>query len=457
MKFDSVIVNGTAIDPRRGPLEVTVAIRAGRIAGLLDPSETLEADEQIDARGLVILPGAIDPHMHIGFMGMPLDDVGSETRSAAIGGVTTILNYHLKPADYAESFKEMVDYVDRLAYIDMGLHFGIFSPEQIAAIPSYIDDYGVSSFKFFMTYKGDEGTKRGVGTTDDGLLYELMTEIAKLPGAVVNVHAENIEMIWREEARIKASGMQGPAAHAASRPGISEAAAMVLAGYLGRATGSPLYLVHTSSKEGIAEAARLKRGRHHGGPVYVETTPHNLSLTIDSPCGLLSKVNPPVRSAEDVEALWHAVERGVVDTVGTDHAARQRADKAGDVWTAGAAFPGVGTMLPVLLTHGYHRRGISLQRIAQISSYNAARIFNLPQKGLLEVGADADLALVDLDRERVVDAAYMQSHADFSPWENETLKGWPVRTLVRGQTVMRDGEIVGKEGYGEYLRRPLPG
>ena len=113
-------------------------------------------------------------------------------------------------------------------------------------------------------------------------------------------------------------------------------------------------------------------------------------------------------------------------------------------------------MLPVLLSHGYHRRGIPLQRIAQISSSNSARIFNLPRKGRIEVGADADLALVDLERERVVDASFLGSRADFSPWENERLKGWPVRTLVRGQTVMAEGEVVGQPGFGEYLRRPLP-
>jgi dihydropyrimidinase len=455
MSFDTAIVNGTAIDPRRGPLEVTIAIRDGRIAALLDPSESVAAHEQIDAKRLVILPGLIDPHMHIGFMGLPLSDVASETRSAAIGGVTSILNYVLKPGAYDDDFREFVDHVDRLAYIDIGIHFGIFSPEQIAAIPSYVEDFGVSSFKFFMTYKGDEGTKRGVGTTDDGLLWELLGAIAKLPGTVANVHAENIEMIWREEARVKASGLEGAAAHAASRPGVTEGVAMVTAGYLARAAGAPLYLVHTSSKEG-AEVVTALRRRRHSSPVYVETTPHNLSLTVDSPCGLLSKVNPPVRSAEDVEALWRAVERGVVDTVGNDHAARMRVDKAGDAWTAGAAFPGVGTMLSVLLTEGYHRRGISLQRIAQIGSYNTARIFNLPQKGRLEVGADADLALVDLDRELTVSSEYLQSRADFSPWENERLKGWAVRTLVRGQTVMQDGEIVGREGFGRYLRRPLP-
>jgi dihydropyrimidinase len=457
MSFDTLITGATVIDPVRGDLDVSIGITDGKIAALLDPGLSPQAEEQIGAKGLVVMPGAIDPHMHIGFVGMPLDDVETETRSGAIGGVTSILTYVLNAGDYAGLFGEFMDHIGRQAYVDMGIHFGIFSSEQVALLPHYIDEYGISSFKFFMSYKGDEGTKRGVGETDDGLLYELMEAAALLPGSVVNVHAENIEIIWREERKVREAGLEGAHAHNASRPGISEATAMATAGYLGRATGAQVYFVHTSSKEGVEVVTGLRRRGRHGSPVYVETTPHNLSLTEASPCGLLSKVNPPVRTQEDIDALWHAVERGVVDTVGTDHAARARKDKQGDVWSAGAAFPGVGTMLSVLLSHGYHARGIPLQRIAQISSHNAARIFNLPQKGRVEVGADADLAIVDLEAERIVDASFLGSRADFSPWENERLKGWPVRTLVRGKTVMADGEIVGEPGYGEYLRRPLPG
>jgi dihydropyrimidinase len=147
----------------------------------------------------------------------------------------------------------------------------------------------------------------------------------------------------------------------------------------------------------------------------------------------------------------------VVDTIGNDHAARFREDKEGGVWKAGAAFPGVGTMLSIMLNEGYHKRGVSLQRIAEMTSYNTARIFNLyPRKGTIQVGSDADIAIVDVNREMTVNADYLQSRADFSPWEGWKLKGWAVRTLVRGQTVMRDGQIVGRKGYGQYLPRPLP-
>jgi len=449
-QFDTAITNGTLVIPHQGQLAATLAIAGGKIAGLLEPAETVDADETIDAGGLFVLPGLIDPHMHIGFTGLPLTDVASETRSAAIGGVTTILNYVLKSEPYDEPFAEFLDYINRLAYVDMGIHFGIFSRRHIEELPHYINDLGVSSFKFFMSYKGDEASKRGLTPVDEGLLYEFLRELPKYPGAIANIHAENIEVIWREEERVRELGLDGLPAHYLARPGFAEAQDVMAASYLGQVTGAPLYFVHISSREGV-EAVRAGRA---GGRVFAETTPHYLSLTIDSACGLLAKINPPVRTETDADALWDAIVDGAIDTIGNDHAARMRADKAGDVWHAGAAFPGVGTMLSVLLDEGYHKRSISLQRIAEIASANTARIFNLfPRKGTLQVGSDADIAIVDINRERVVDAAYLQSRADFSPWEGLTLKGWAVRTLVRGKTVMCDGEITGREGYGAYLHR----
>lgn len=160
MTFDTVIRNGTAVIPAQGLRKVNLAIDQGRIAALLEPDEPVSASEDIDANGRFIFPGLIDPHMHIGFVGQPLTDVRSETRSAAIGGVTSILNYILKPDSYKADYDEFLDHIDRLAYVDMGIHFGIFSSEQIAKIPHYINDLGVSSFKLFMSYKGNEGTPR---------------------------------------------------------------------------------------------------------------------------------------------------------------------------------------------------------------------------------------------------------------------------------------------------------
>lgn len=449
-RFDSAIINGIAVTPGDGLAAATIAISDGKIAAVLDPTERVNADELIDAGGKHIFPGLIEPHMHIGFLGLPMDDFASETRSAAIGGVTTVLNYLVFPDSLEAHHAEFVEHIERLAYVDMALHVGIFTNEQVRAIPRFIDELGVTSFKHYMSWRGEEASKRGFPATDDGLLYDTMREIAKHPGAVLNIHAEDQGVIAHFEQIVRAEGADGLIAQDRSRPSFAEAADVLRAGYFSELTGCPAYLVHVSS----LAASQAVRGQRRGARLFVETTPHYLSLTVDSPCGLLAKVNPPVRHQEDVDALWKAVADGIVDTVGCDHAARLRSEKQGGVWKAGSAFPGVATMLSVLLTEGHHKRGITLTRIAELTSHNAARIFGLdPRKGTLRPGSDADIAIVDIDQERVVDAAYCRSRADFSPWEGQTLKGWTVRTLVRGRTVMRDGDVVGQPGYGTYLRR----
>ena len=175
-------------------------------------------------------------------------------------------------------------------------------------------------------------------------------------------------------------------------------------------------------------------------------------LNTDSPCAELGKVNPPLREAHNNDKLWQYLADGTLDTVGSDNCANVRADKAGTIWDAACGFHGTGTMLPVLLSEGYHKGKISLERIAEVTSYNVARIFNMPEKGKLQPGTDADLVIVDLDKEKVVNAADLKSYSDFSVFEGWNLKGWPVMTLVRGSIVAKDGEIVG-EPHGQYLKR----
>jgi len=272
---------------------------------------------------------------------------------------------------------------------------------------------------------------------------------------VLGVHCENVEVIPYLREPLRAAGRDDLAAWNEQSPDFLEAENVHRACYFGGKVGCPINIVHLSSREALDEARRHRRV--NAAPVYVETCPHYLFLDDAAPAGVLAKVNPPVRSRADVDAMWEGVADGSVNTIGTDHVPRKRSTKDGKgIWGSSNGFPGVATLLPIMLHEGYHRRGISAERIAAVLSRNAARIYNLPGKGAISVGGDADLVVVDPDLERIVDPAQLGSHADYSPYEGMTLKGWPVMTLVRGRKVMADGKITEaalQHPGGRYLVR----
>jgi dihydroorotase-like cyclic amidohydrolase len=235
-----------------------------------------------------------------------------------------------------------------------------------------------------------------------------------------------------------------------TRPPVAEVEAIRRVGLFARETGCRLYIPHLSSKRAL-EAAVAER--EAGGKIVVETCPQYLFAGEIQGAGKLAKVNPPVRAAEDAEALWPALASGVIQTVGTDHAALMRADKMQeDVIKARPGFPGIGTLLPALLD-GVNRGLLAPRDIAR-SQENAAEIFRLQRKGTIGVGYDADLAVVDVSLKRTVSADDLQSISDFSPYEGLTFTGWPVMTIRRGEVIAENREIRADEGSGRYVRRP---
>jgi dihydropyrimidinase len=405
--------------------------------------------EEIDAEGRFVLPGVIDPHVQL----YPVEDWGhyaTETGSAALGGVTTIVKMHrdLQGYDTGDFWAE-VSGAESRAYVDFCFHLALMSDAQISSIPDYARDLELTSFKLFTAYKGDEGYRIGIQGVDDGQLYEAFTAIAEA-GGIALVHCENQDLANRAYARVLAGGRDDLRAFAESRPRLVEAEAVRRAVFLADAAGCRLYVVHVSARESLEALAMARRA---GVRVSVETKPHYLTETCDSPAGLLAKVIPPVREADDRDALWAALGEGLIDTVGSDHVAASRARKRGSVWEAQLGFPGIATILPVLLSEGVNAGRLSLARVAAVTSANPARILGLPGKGALLPGMDADLVVVDLELERTVDATMLGSAGDFSIYEGRSLRGWPVLTVCRGSVVMRDGELVGREGHGRYLRR----
>jgi dihydropyrimidinase len=455
MMQEFVLRGGTVVFADRAPQPIDLYVKDGRIAGLLAPGAS--AGERIpeqSARGLHVFPGLIDAHVHFGLSGEKITEYATETAHAAQGGFTTVLGYFLNNEAYTEVFRREQEYARTRAYIDYGFHFSTANELHIRELESYVKDYGVTSFKYFMNFKGEEGRYLGLDGTDDGYFYDLLKEAARIGKVTIVCHTENIELVNRIRRRIQAAGGNTLKDWSASKPPITEAEACLRAMYFAEQLGARIYIPHLSTRLALDE---VRKWRARYGEVLVETCPHYLTHDENSQLGPIGKANPPFRAADDVQAMWEGLADGAIDVVGSDHVPRKRAAKEKGLWQASQGFPGTATILPVLLSEGYHKGRLSLERVCDVVTAAPARIFSLePLKGRIAVGADADFTLVDLAKERVVKAEELGSYADYSLYDGWKLKGWPVKTIVRGTTVMENGEIVGQPGYGKYLWRKLP-
>lgn len=457
--YDLLIRNVTAILPGRGPTQCSIAASGGKISALLAPDATDAAAETIEGKGLHAFPGAIDPHLHLGHgngIAAPEEpaDAAAETAAAALGGITTFIPYLLSTKPYSGVAQDIIDVTQKGARIDFGYHFIISTEDQLTEVPSYVTDFGVSSFKIFLNNRGGEGSRLGLPDIDDGFLFRLC-ELAASKGAVVNPHPENIEIAWvlRDRAmKADPEGTGGLASWDDSRPDFIEAEAVSRVAYLGQQTGSRVYAVHISSAKAL-EAGLLQRGA--GAALTMETCPHYLTHDVEWEGGEIAKINPPVRKAADRERLWQALARGEIDTIGTDHVHRPLSSKDGGIWKASPGCPGMETMLPILLSEGHHKRGLGLERIAELTSANSARAMGLAhRKGAISIGLDADIALIDLDREWSPSNATTASSAGYTIYDGWTLKGAVNDTFLRGNAIVRDSELVANtEGQGQFLKR----
>ena len=454
--FDLRLTGGQVVLPGLGLSEVDICIRDGRIAAIVDRAEHAAAVEVVDVSGRVILPGGIDSHVHLGknIAGPEEpDDASKETASAVAGGMTTVLAYMIGAEDYGPAFQHSRQMMEQHSHSDFGFHFCIVTREQLEALPAYVADLGVSSFKFFMNFRGDEGAYLGVPGIDDAFMFDLLT-IAKKNGAMINAHAENVELIWRLREDVPRDVDPGLPGWDATRPPFVEAEASQRVSYLARQLGASYYAVHVSS----AEALRALEGQKaEYENIFLETCPHYLTLDVTSEMGSRAKVNPPVRTADNQDALWEGVRNGSIHTIGSDHVPRHFSAKDKDVWHASAGFPGTGTLLPMMISEGHLKRGIPLERIAELTATNPAQLFGLyPRKGQIAVGSDADLAIVDLTSGYTITAATQHSGAQYSVWEGTELDCRVTDTVIRGRFAVRNGELQPAIG-AEYLHRAHSG
>lgn len=447
-EYDLLVRGGQVVMPRIGLMRADVGVRGGQVAAVGHDLPT-SADHVLDAGGLWVFPGLIDAHVHIGNHFPYRDDLASESRSAAFGGVTTFLTtlrraqFSSPPRPYTEFFEEAIRGLEGAPSVDWAPTFTVSPDSPFDEIQACYEEHGVQSYKVFLAYK-DREVDPGMGL--DHLLRFLQLVAAMPHRPLVKVHAEDEEIVRAATEQAKAVGLEGLRAWNAARPNLAEELAIRQVCGLAKRTGVMIYIVHVSTREGAAVVAEELR---RGAPVIAETCAHYLALTSDVG-GVVGKINPPLREQADVDALWQAVEQGTITTIASDHVARPPEFKQGSIWDVSAAFPGMETLLPAVLT-GFRTRSLPIERIAELCSLNVARTFGLfPRKGHLAPGADADMVLVDPEQRRVIRAADLHSIGRHTPYEGMQALGWPVATVLRGRVIVKDGELVA-ERCGQFV------
>jgi dihydropyrimidinase len=438
-----------------GRRATALGVRDGRVAWAGPAEEAPPAGEVVDLGGKLILPGAVDPHVHFRTFSSQCDTLGDVARSAAHGGVTTIIAFATGEEDESMmgTLRRCREEGEAGCVIDFSLHAWIFEDfGYLDEIPKAVEA-GVNSFKVMMGYR-----KRGRGRCiPDEYTYATMERAARC-GGIVLVHAENGPVVDYLENQALAEGIDGAEYLRRSRPPGIEAEAVARSVHLAALAGCPLYVVHVTSAAALAE---VKRARAEGKNIIAETCPQYLTIT-DAAVeerGAIAKVAPPLRAQPDIDALWEGVREGWLDTVGSDHSPYTRAQKEEVSFTESPfGAPGVETLLPVLYSEGVAAGRITAERLVQIACENPARALGLyPRKGSLREGADADFAVIDPEKETLVSGEDQHTNSDYSLLEGRTLKGGIDMCVVRGEVVVRDGALEQNPGFGRFIARGAAG
>lgn len=484
-RYDTLIKNIRVAKPGADGLEDSdIAIANGRIVAVANSLDPASADNVIDGHNRVALPGAVDAHMHTGIYAPLNIDARSESQAAAVGGVTSSLNYMRsgqyylnRGGPYAEFFPEVLKLSDGNFYVDYAYHLAPMDAGQIDEMEMLAAEHGVTSFKIFMFYGGhglhgrsdDQKDFLMIGEDDkyDIAHFEfIMRGLTRLTQSrpdlaehlSLSLHCETAEIMAAYTKIVEREGtLTGLPAYHASRPPHSEGLAICIASYLAHETEfKNINLLHLSSRKAV-DAAMTMAGAFPHINFRREVTIGHLMLDIHSEAGALAKVNPPIRPREDVEYLWESVLAGHVDWVTSDHACCKHEAKVNQenpqaIFLAKSGFGGTEYLLPALVSEG-RKRGLSFNRIAELVSTNPARRFGLTRKGDLAEGFDADVVLIDPDETWTVRPEDSPSVQGYSPFQGLELTGRVKSTLLRGQVVYDNGNVVG-EPRGRYLSRP---
>ena len=443
-----LVIKGATIVTDTARFRGAIAVKDGAILCIGDDAAMPEAVEVLDAAGKYVLPGAIDAHVHFrepGYTHKETWETG--TASAAMGGVTTVFEMpNTDPPTGTVAALNLKFEAAKKAYVDFGI-YGLLAENNIDELEALISG-GVAAFKCFMG-----NTFGNLPAPPTGAMLEGFEIVAK-HGLRIALHAENASIMARRQLKLQAAGRHDPIAHLAARPPVVAVEAVSRAAILAEWTGARIHILHVSSGD---ELRPLREAKARGVDITAETCPHYLLLDEHAYTekGSLIRVNPPVREKTHQDQLWAAVRDRTIDMIATDHAPHSTSEKHNDdIWRADCGFSGVETQMPLMLSQVVAGR-MTLNDYVRMTSTAPAWAFGLyPRKGALLPGSDADLVVVDLDREHTIASATLQTKGPSTPFDGTRVKGVPIHTLVRGRFVMKNCRLMTEaRGHGRSVRR----
>lgn len=483
-QFDLIIKNVKVVSPNSADvIDADIAVSDGRIARIEAGLDAADAGRVVDGGGKLAFPGAVDAHQHWGIYNPLAEDAATESRASAQGGVTTGITYMRtgqyylnEGGPYEQFLPKVLEAAEGKSLIDYGFHIAPMMKSHIDELPLIAKDFGITSFKIFMFYggfglHGASSSQREFLMIPEGESYDiahfefvmrgvqrLREELPEYADEIsLSLHCETAEIMRAYTAMVQDEGkLTGLEAYSAARPPHSEGLAISIASYLAHETNLPtINLLHLTSAKALEAALTMAKAFPHIN-FRREVTLGHLLADYNTAANLGGKVNPPLRSPEDVEALWEHLVAGDIDWVVSDHACckdEQKFDQddRDDIFKVKSGFGGAEYLLPGLVGAGL-KRGLSLQRIAQLASWNPAQRYGFTSKGDLAVGFDADIALVDPNRSQVIRPEDSESTQEYTPFDGFELEAVVTDTFVRGNHVLENGSVVG-EPMGRYVRR----
>jgi dihydroorotase len=442
---DLVLINAKAY-MNKAIVDCSVAIDDGKIFKIGRETNMPKSDGRLDLKNLLVLPGLMDAHVHLRDEGKAYkEDFYSGTAAAAAGGMTTVFDMpNNNPVTMSvETLRNRIRIAERKVLVNVGFYSEF--PKDTSEIQRIVKE-GAVGFKLYMAEHVG-----GLDIHSDQAIAEAFKTVGSLE-ALTAVHAEDERTLKRNEDKLKNTGRNDINAFLKAHTEEVEVKAIERLLKLVKSVKLHLHFCHVSTEAGLG---RIVDSKKSGLSITCETTPHNLLLSKEDlrQIGTLALTMPPVREKPDIDALWNAFTTGGIDIIGSDHAPHALKEKeAESIWNVKVGIPGLETTLPLLLTEV--RRGrISIGDLVRLMCENPAKMFKLKTKGRLKEGNDADLTVIDLNRKYKIDPSEFQSKAKFSPFEGREVTGKPVKTIVAGQLIMEDDEIVAKPGAGQIIRR----